>query len=168
MTRERSGSWHRLHLLLAALGRVAESGECEALAQAGYDPAGRHASSPQLGRVLEYIHRHLGGELTQHDAAAVVGLSAPAFSQFFRRALGKTYVTYVNELRIRQACRALIEGDQGVAQVAYAAGFNNLSHFNAQFRRLKRTTPRAFREAARRGVNREDLDAPEDWLGAFR
>lgn len=168
MTREPSGSWRRLNLLLAALGRVAESGECTPLAKAGYDVARRQAASPQLGRVLEFIHRHLGGELTQHAAAAVAGLSPPAFSQFFRRALGKTYVTYVNELRIRQACRALIEGDQRVAEVAFAAGFNNLSHFNAQFRRLKRTTPHAFREASRHGVNLRDLDSPEDWLGAFR
>ena len=168
MTKASPGSWRRLQLMLGMLGTVADSGETVPLAHAGYDPAPGHRAALPLGRVLEFIHHNLAGELTQHGAAAVAGMSAQHFSQFFRRAMGKTYVTYVNELRIRNACRALIESEQTVAEVAYASGFNNLSHFNTQFRRFEKTNPKDFRQAARKGVSRQDLGSPEDWLGAFR
>ena len=75
-------------------------------------------------------------------------MSPAAFSQFFRRVMGRTFVDFVNDLRIRQASRALIETDDTITEIAFAAGFNNLSHFHSQFRRLLGTTPRAYREMA--------------------
>jgi len=53
----------------------------------------------------------------------------------------------INELRVGRACRLLAEGEMNVTEIAFACGFSNLSNFNRQFRRLKRTTPRAFRQA---------------------
>jgi len=57
-------------------------------------------------------------------------------------------VAYVNELRIREVCRALLETDQPVTEIAYAAGFSNLSHFHQQFRQLVGRAPREYRDLA--------------------
>ena len=111
-------------------------------------PPGTGASG-KLGQILGYIHAHLGPELTQHEVAEAVRLSPAAFSQFFRRSLGTSYVDYVNELKIRNACRALLDTDNPITEIAFEAGFNNLSHFNAQFRRFRHVSPRVFRLQAR-------------------
>ena len=65
-----------------------------------------------------------------------------------KRSVGKTYVGYLNELRINRACRALIETDLNITQIAYDAGFNNLSNFNRRFLDVKGMTPRAYRTLA--------------------
>ena len=52
--------------------------------------------------------------------------SAPAFSRFFRAATGKTFVGFVNLLRVDQACRLLGSTTQSVTAIA-AGAFDRLS-----------------------------------------
>lgn len=168
MTALPAGSLRRLAALLDILERLAVSGDLRPLAAVGSEAPARPETNRRLGKILEFIHAHLGPDLSESQVARAVGLSPDAFSQFFRRTLGKPYIRYVNELRVQQACRALIESDQRISEVALAAGFNNLSHFNAQFRRFKETSPRAFRQRARTSVTHESLASPDDRLGQFR
>jgi AraC-like DNA-binding protein len=102
--------------------------------------------------------------LRQQDTARAAGMSVQSFSHFFRRCVGKTYVAYVNGLKVSTVCRRLLETDQSITEAAYAAGFNNLSHFNAQFRRLKGMPPRQFRQHAKDRAPSE-LASPGDRLG---
>ena len=142
------GSFQRLDTLLEMLHFLSQSSGCKPLASAAYHQQASAEASGKIGRVLGYIHSHLGPELTQREVAKSVHLSPQAFSQFFHRNLGTSYVAYVNELKVRNACRALFETDQSITDIAFSAGFNNLSHFNSQFRRLRHLTPRAFRQQA--------------------
>jgi AraC-like DNA-binding protein len=99
--------------------------------------------------VLSFIQANLGLDLRQKQVAQAVKMSPQSFSRFFKRFVGMTYIAYVNELRVRRVCRALLDSDETIAEAAYAAGFNNLSHFNCQFRRVKRMSPREYRRLAR-------------------
>ncbi len=155
-----AGSLERLATLLEMLHCIARSSEVRPLATAVWHPPGEAGASGKLGQILGYIHSHLGPDLTQHEVAKAVHLSPAAFSQFFRRNLGLSYVRYVNELKIRNASRALLETDQPVTEIAYRAGFNNLSHFNAQFRRLRQLSPRAFRRQAHAAERPARLTVP--------
>ena len=76
------------------------------------------------------------------------GCSRSCFSRFFKRCIGKTFIEYVTELRIGRVCRELMETDESITAIAYGAGFNNLSNFNEQFRKLKRMTPSRYRKMA--------------------
>ena len=74
-------------------------------------------------------------------------MTPQAFSRFFRKTVGKTFVDYLAELRVSQACRLLLETDISVGEVSLRSGFNNLSNFNRRFRRLRSQSPRRFRAA---------------------
>lgn len=151
------GSLERFGTLLEMLNCIAQSSETRPLAASVCEPAATEGAKGKLGKVLAYIHAHLGPELTQAKVAQAVHLSPGAFSQFFRRSLGANYVHYVNELKISSACRALLDTDQTITEIAFGTGFNNLSHFNAQFRRFRQLSPREFRQQARAA---ERGDAP--------
>jgi AraC-like DNA-binding protein len=144
------GSLQRFDTYLEMLLCISQSTEIKKLAACAAEPPASHGASGKLGQILGYIHAHLGPDLTQHEVAEAVKLSPAAFSQFFRRSLGTNYAAYVNELKIRNACRALIDTDRPITEIAFEAGFNNLSHFNAQFQRFRQVSPRAFRMQARR------------------
>ena len=79
------------------------------------------------------------------EVAELLGMTPSAFSRFFRRATGRTFVDYLGALRIAHACELLVETDLPVLQISLAAGFNNLSNFNRRFRRLKGMTPGEYR-----------------------
>lgn len=135
----------RLLSLLAALA-AADDRVARPLATAAL------AARPRDGRlaaVLEQIHDRAASGLGQRHAAATAGLSSAAFSRFFRRATGKSFVAHLNEVRVGLACRALAESDQAVTGVALDAGFQNLANFNRRFRAVTGMTPSAYRALTR-------------------
>ena len=101
----------------------------------------------RLADVLRYVERNLTGGVSASAAAGVACLTPAAFSRFFRRATGRTFVAHVHDARVALACRRLLETDDAVTAVALASGFDNLSNFNRVFRRLRGRSPRDFRRA---------------------
>jgi AraC-like DNA-binding protein len=150
------GSFQHVLDLLAMLAAIAGAAkrECVPLAHCELDPILNKDAHRRLRSVLNFINNNPGEIPAQGDVARQVRLSPAAFSRFFKRCVGKTYVSYLNELRIGRACRALIETDQNITQIAYGAGFNNLSNFNRRFRAMKGITPRAYRKKI--GLRTED------------
>ncbi|HYF47894.1 MAG TPA: AraC family transcriptional regulator [Planctomycetota bacterium] len=143
------GSLEHLNGFLWIMTTLAQSDELYPLSVAGHAPLAKAASHERLNNVLKMLDASMPEAPSQSEIAAKARLSPPAFSRFFRRCMGKTYIEYVNELRIARVCRVLLESDVSVTEAAYKAGFNNLSNFNEQFRRLKNMTPREYRTLAR-------------------
>ena len=84
------------------------------------------------------------------DAAArQAGLSPFHFLRLFSRVLGVTPHQYLVRARRRRAARLLAESPRPITDVAYAAGFGDLSNFVRTFHRAAGLSPRAFRQAAR-------------------
>ena len=136
----------RLLLMVSALTRLAEATQEQPLASPGYAPSVTHRDSERLDRAMAFIGRHFTEGLSLAQVAAQAGLSLQAFSRFFHKLVGMTYMDYVLALRVSMACRLLLETDHGASEVAFQVGFNNLSNFNRQFKKLKGTTPRDYRK----------------------
>lgn len=105
---------------------------------------GRRATD-RLGKVMSWIASGGTPNLRQEDAARTAGLTPGAFSRFFRRATGRTYKCYMNEMRLGSASRLLLETDHTVGEIAFAAGFGSLSNFNRAFLAARGMSPREFR-----------------------
>jgi AraC-like DNA-binding protein len=142
----------RLITFLEILDLLANSRECHAIASAGFKPEwtpGNAEEQERLGQVCQFINEQLDQPIRIREAARLAHLSEGAFSRFFRRHLRRTFPAFVNELRIGRACRLLAESERPVIEVASACGYTNLSNFNRQFLRFKKTTPRQFRNRIR-------------------
>ena len=137
----------RLHALLGILGSLAESRELRPIASAGFSPELRPADTARMQRVLRLIHASLDRGIDRDAAARCAGLSAGAFSRFFKTRTGKTLPQYINELRIGSACVRLRDAEAKVADIAIDCGFCNLANFNRQFRAVTRMSPREYRRA---------------------
>ncbi|HRX55143.1 MAG TPA: AraC family transcriptional regulator [Verrucomicrobiales bacterium] len=135
----------RFAQLLRLLGLFARSQERTPLASPAYRPVLDDTAVDRMDRVIQHIRSHLGEGLELDKAASIAGLTPKTFSRLFKRHTGKTFVAYLNELRISEACKLLIESRLGIGEIALEAGFGNLSHFNRLFRRSKGDTPRSFR-----------------------
>ena len=68
-------------------------------------------------------------------------MSSTAFCRYFKKRTGKTFFTFLNEFRIGHACKLLLEKRLSVARICFESGFNNMSHFNEQFKRVVKLTP---------------------------
>jgi AraC-like DNA-binding protein len=107
------------------------------------------AAARRIDRVLGWVHRELGRELTVAEGARLAGVTPAAFSRFFRRQVGKTFTSYLNDVRCSEAAVRLRWSDDAVSAVAIQSGFSTLSHFNRQFRLRMKATPRQFRRRFR-------------------
>lgn len=100
--------------------------------------------------VIKYIQEHYTEPLRLDDVAAHVNMSKTSFSRLIKQHTSRTFIDYLNDIRIAEASRMLIDTSQGVAEIGYNCGFNNLSNFNRIFRKKKGVTPTEFRENYRR------------------
>ena len=137
----------RIIQFLAILATLAEARGSRTLASPGFVAERNPFDQDRMNRICQFIHERLEHPLFLPELAQLAHLSEGAFSRFFRAHTGKTFPEFVNELRVGRACRLLAEDEMNVTAVAFACGFSNLSNFNRQFLRLKKTPPRAFRKA---------------------
>jgi len=136
----------RMLALLDTLGRLAGSRHAKALSSSHFAPTFAEDDRRRIDEVSRFIFDHADEPLRLEDAADVAHLSASGFSRFFRRATGKSFVRYVNELRVARACRRLSETEDSIAAIAFESGFGNLANFNRRFLEIKQLTPREFRK----------------------
>lgn len=136
----------RIRELLACLECLAADTDRRSLASPAYRSSLRTGHEQRVTRACDYMAARLPERLSLGDVARHVHMSPSAFSRFFKRATGMTFVRYLQELRVGEACRRLMETDQRVLDICEAVGFNNLSNFNRRFLEMRHLTPRAFRK----------------------
>jgi AraC-like DNA-binding protein len=100
----------------------------------------------RIDRIFQFTIENFQEPITLHDVAATAGMSIPAFCSYFKKCTKKTYVDFLNEIRIGHACKLLIDTQKTVLDVSFESGFNTLANFNKQFLKLKQVTPSGFRK----------------------
>ncbi len=105
------------------------------------------ADESKIRPVLTYIDQHYTEDLTVEFLSQQIALSKSYFMSCFKRVTGTSLVTYINQIRVRNACEILLTTDAQVMQVALECGFDNLSNFNRQFRKHTGCSPSQYRTA---------------------
>lgn len=106
----------------------------------------QNSEKERMGRVIQYTLDNFAEQLSLQDIANEAGLSITSFCRYFKKNTGKTYLYFLNEIRIHHACRMLVDTNNKVEQVAYSTGFTQLSHFNKVFKQYKQLPPGAYRQ----------------------
>jgi len=141
----RSTGPKRVAEFIAILAILAQSRGSRLLSGEGFREAAAHTGCDRMHRVCRYVFDRLNDTIRLEEAARAAALSPGAFCRFFKRATGRRFFNFVNELRIGHACAQLIESDKSIGEIAAAAGFTNLANFNRRFRDIHGITPTAYR-----------------------
>ncbi|KTC35471.1 AraC family transcriptional regulator [Pseudomonas sp. ABAC21] len=114
-------------------------------------------SIDRTNRAVDYIFAHYARELPLEEVADYLGMKPTYFSRVFKQATGRTFVEFVNRLRISKSCELLADGDKAVTDVCFESGFNNISNFNRRFQQLKGMTPSHYRRLAEQRLTEQNL-----------
>lgn len=139
----------QLLAVLDLLYQLAADKAATVLASDGYPLAHGSTETERMKRVLEYVLTHFRSEIRTEQIASVAGMAPAAFCRYFKNRTRKTFVEYLNELRISQARKLLSQVDLSVGQVGLECGFNNSSHFHKQFKLHTGMTPLHYQTIAR-------------------
>jgi AraC-like DNA-binding protein len=99
----------------------------------------------RLFRVLDYIDRHLEGDLTLDSMASVACLSRFHFARAFKRAVGQSPLRYVMARRLERAKVLLTEGEAPLVEIALALQFSSQANFTRAFRQSAGMAPGQYR-----------------------
>jgi AraC family transcriptional regulator len=95
----------------------------------------------RLQPALDYIHEHLGENLSLADIAATTHLSPYHFSRLFKETYRIPPYQYVIQQRVEAARRLLQDPRLTVSEVALRVGFSDHSHLVRHYKRLTGVTP---------------------------
>lgn len=99
---------------------------------------------------IKYVNTHYMEEaISLEEVAARFGVSVFAVRHAFRRRLGKNYLEYVHQLRIRRAATLLKATDMTVAEIAYDCGFSSLRSFTRVFKEITGMSASSYRKQQR-------------------
>lgn len=108
-----------------------------------------HVHKDLFGRVSERILQEklfLENELSLTELARKTGFTYHQLSEAINLAGGKNYHDYLNEFRVREAKRLLLDQNATVISIAYAAGFNNKVSFFKAFKKSTGMTPGEWKQ----------------------
>lgn len=103
-----------------------------------------------MERALQYIEAYYNSNITIDDICSSVHVSSYHFIRMFKTHTGKTPHQYLIELRLTKAEDMLLRGEYKIEEVAELCGFLSKSHFAAQFKRIKGTSPSDYRRGTLR------------------
>ncbi|HCM1552946.1 AraC family transcriptional regulator [Vibrio parahaemolyticus] len=106
-------------------------------------------SYDRLNRVLTYIHTNKANSISITQIAEHSNMTSTAFCRWFKRSMSISFLTYLNNIRVDEACRLLLNTDRQIAVIAIDVGFDSLSSFNRNFTKLKSTSPSQYRKTLR-------------------
>jgi len=96
--------------------------------------------------VYEYVQKNFAEKITLDEVSRACNMTCISFNRFIKKRTGKTFVNYINDIRLGYAARWLLEKDLSVSEIAYKCGFPNIANFNRSFKAFKKCTPTQYRE----------------------
>ena len=96
--------------------------------------------------ILRMMEESLGGGLRVEDIARQTNYSRAYVFREFKRATGKSLMSYYNERRIRHGADLLAEGSLSVREIAERLGFDTPNYFSKSFKRILGVTPSVYKK----------------------
>lgn len=98
-----------------------------------------------MAEAITYLHRHYTEPITLSALAQHLHLAPSYLSASFTAYAGCSFKEYLIDLRLRHACRLLVNTSLSATDVCFNCGFSSYSHFMRTFRAHYNTSPMLFR-----------------------
>jgi len=136
---------NRLLGLLTILEIMSTSNDIKYLSAPNYKPIIINSEDKErMETIYRYVIQNYPNKIFLEEIASLVNLTPHSFCRYFKSRTSKVFSSFVNEVRIGNSCKLLLENKGSISQVCYASGFNYLSNFNRQFKKIKDLTPSEF------------------------
>ncbi|GHC47274.1 AraC family transcriptional regulator [Ulvibacter litoralis] len=104
-------------------------------------------SDTRIGFVVKYIKENLTDKSISVDLLAEKAyMSTSNFHKKFKNTLGISPIDFINSEKIKFAKKLMKQNNKMlISEIAFKSGFNNVSYFNRQFKKLEFMTPQQFK-----------------------
>lgn len=139
----------RFSLFLEAVDLLAHSEDYDCLASDHYRNPMTVKDAGRFNDVYHFLMTNFHREIPLDEVAAVAKMAPTAFCRYFKARTQKSFVSFLQEIRISHACKLLRQDELSVLEVAMESGYNNLVNFNKCFRNITDQSPSGYRKKMR-------------------
>lgn len=104
------------------------------------------AQHPCVCAILDRVNQNYMEPLTLTGLSRELNYSLPYLSRLFQEETGMRFHCYLQKKRIENSCRLLLNTHKKVSEIAELVGYSDLKSFQAAFRKLMHTTPKAYQK----------------------
>ena len=104
-----------------------------------------NAEPPTITRAKSFIKEHQTEDLSLGDVAKAVNTSTFYFCKMFKKVTGINFTDYLSRIRIEKSKNLLLNPNLRVSEIAFAVGFQSLTHFNRVFKKILGQSPTEYR-----------------------
>jgi len=105
-----------------------------------------NTNSKRISMIHEFLMNNYRNNVNLSELAELVNMAKGSICHFFKMHMGLTLFEYLNQIKVDFACKLLMDPDLSIMEVGYNSGFNNISHFNKQFRSITGISPSEYRK----------------------
>ncbi len=99
----------------------------------------------RMAKIYNYLTKHYQREISLDDIAAEACLTPQAFCRYFKKHTGVTFITFLNQMRVNEARKKLINGNfDSISTIAYYCGFKSITNFNRVFKSISGDSPKDY------------------------
>ncbi len=101
--------------------------------------------SDELGSSLKLMHQSFRDNIAITKLAAAANLSLSSFQRKFKSCFSMSPKEYMRHLKVQDACHKITQTTMNFAEISYACGFSDQSHFSREFTRIMKEPPSSYR-----------------------
>lgn len=127
----------------------------------------RVSATVDIFPAIDYIKMNYASTIHVTDLARTCGMSESYFRKLFEKYMNMKPMDYVNFVRIQKGCTLLRETDMTVAMVSDRVGYESISTFIRNFRRIIGCTPKKWKndeEYVKNKFMNYNVTALKGWL----
>lgn len=103
-------------------------------------------SLDKIKDTISFLETHYCDQITIDHAAHMANMSRSYFHALFKEVTGKTYIEFINDLRVKHADELLRTTELNTENIAFKSGFTSVSHFYKVFKESTGSTPKQVRK----------------------
>jgi AraC-like DNA-binding protein len=130
--------------LIRLLDYMAKTENKQILASTGYSKIRKSVDFDRFDKAYRYMIDNFQQNIALGDVSGIVGMTSTSFCRYFKRHTKRSFHTVLNEIRVGHACKLLLEDRMNISGICYESGFNNVSNFNEQFKKIKGVSPSQY------------------------
>src|SRR5881392_2330477 len=101
--------------------------------------------STNMTRARQFIEDHQAEPLSLGRIAQVANISRHYFCKMFKKATGMNFIDYLSRVRVEKSKTLLLNPNSRISEAAFACGFQSMTNFNREFKRIVGRSPTQFR-----------------------
>jgi AraC-like DNA-binding protein len=132
--------------LLTILNEIGQSSAIHFLASEQYSNPVQITASKRVQTIRNHCIKNHQQPVNLNELANMVSMQPASLCRMFKQETGLTITEYQNRVRIDLASKMLMNGALKIEEIAYECGYNTISFFNRQFKKIHGISPNIYRK----------------------